>query len=140
MHGPKNQPQQTRDFKDKSWYALTTTNLPKFLMWEPSQATLDIDLTWKRLVLMALRHIYFQGYVQCGGKGTAPGCAHMVGAQRYQAMPLTNNIELWHGWDPHVPHRNHLRRWFGIGDPAQSCILSLFQASTFSMRGASGHN
>ena len=54
-------------------------------MWEPSQATLDIDLIWKRLVLMALRHIYFQGCVQCGGKGTAPGCAHMVGAQRYQA-------------------------------------------------------
>ena len=55
-------------------------------------------------------------------------------------MPLTNNIELWHGWDPHVPHRNHLHRWFGIGDPAPSCIRSLFQASTFSMRGASGHN
>ena len=41
--------------------------------------------TWTCLVLMALRHIYFQGYVLCGGKGTAPGCAHMVGGQGYQA-------------------------------------------------------
>ena len=37
-------------------------------MWEPSQATLDIGFC-----------------VHCGGKGTAPGCAHAVGAQRYQA-------------------------------------------------------
>ena len=37
-------------------------------MWEPSQATLDIGIC-----------------VHCGGKGTAPGCAHAVGAQRYQA-------------------------------------------------------
>ena len=34
------------------------------------QATLDIGLG-----------------VLCGGKGTAPGCAHCVGAQRYQAVP-----------------------------------------------------
>ena len=33
-------------------------------------------------MLMALRHIYFQGYVQCDGKGTVPGCAHKVGAER----------------------------------------------------------
>ena len=37
-------------------------------MWEPSQATLDMGLC-----------------VLCGGKGTAPGCAHSVRAQRYQA-------------------------------------------------------
>ena len=37
-------------------------------MWEPTQATLDIGFG-----------------VLCGGKGTAPGCAHCVGAQRYQA-------------------------------------------------------
>ena len=55
-------------------------------------------------------------------------------------MPLTSNIELWHGWDPHVPIRNHLHRCFDIGDLEQSCVLSLCQASTFSMRGASGHN
>ena len=32
-------------------------------MWEPSQATVDIDIdrTWKRRVLLALRRIYFQG-------------------------------------------------------------------------------
>ena len=42
---------------------------PKSLMWEPTQATLDIGLG-----------------VLCGGKGTAPGCAHCVGAQRYQAL------------------------------------------------------
>ena len=30
VHGPKtkNQPQQTRDFKDKSWYALTYKEVP----------------------------------------------------------------------------------------------------------------
>ena len=71
-------------------------------MWEPSQAALDIDLTWKRLVLMAPRHIYFQGYVQCGGKGTAPGCAHMVGAQRYQA-------NFREDWDKEG-HINHPKR------------------------------
>ena len=38
-------------------------------MWEPSQATLDMGFS-----------------VLCGGKGTAPGCAHYVGAQRYQAI------------------------------------------------------
>ena len=38
-------------------------------MWEPSHATLDIGFCF-----------------QCGGKGTAPGCAYAVGAQRYQAM------------------------------------------------------
>ena len=42
---------------------------PKSLMWEPTQATLDIGLG-----------------VLCGGKGTAPGCAHCVGAPRYQAL------------------------------------------------------
>ena len=40
-------------------------------MWEPTQATLDIGLG-----------------VLCGGKGTAPGCAHCVGAQRYQAIGI----------------------------------------------------
>ena len=64
-------------------------------MWEPSQATLDIDLTWKRRALLALRHIYFQGYIQCGGKGAAPGCAHMVGAQRYQAMKIQKRSGGW---------------------------------------------
>ena len=83
-------------------------------MWEPSQATLDIDLTWKRLVLMALRHIYFQGYVQCGGKGTAPGCAHMVGAQRYQAdsdsylFQWSTNV--WDTW-PDVEGQNFKEDW-----------------------------
>ena len=33
------------------------------VMWEPSQATLDIGFC-----------------VLCGGKGAAPGCAHLVGA------------------------------------------------------------
>ena len=51
-------------------------------MWEPSQATLDMGLC-----------------VHCGGKGTAPGCAHTVRAQRYQATHLlegrTTNSFQW---------------------------------------------
>ena len=46
-------------------------------MWEPTQATLDIGLG-----------------VLCGGKGTAPGCAHCVGAQRYQAVPEMSRCPL----------------------------------------------
>ena len=38
-------------------------------------------------------------YVHCGGKGTAPGCAHMVGAQRYQADSWPCNMES--GWAAH---------------------------------------
>ena len=57
------------------------TNPPKYLMWEPSQATLDKDING--LVLLASagfrlfgEHIHREiVYVLCGGKGTAPGCA-----------------------------------------------------------------
>ena len=34
---------------------------------------------------MACVNTYVRVYVLCGGKGTAPGCAHAVRAQRYQA-------------------------------------------------------
>ena len=32
---------------------IVSSNLPKFLMWDPAQATLDRDFFWKRYALLA---------------------------------------------------------------------------------------
>ena len=60
---------------------------PKSLMWEPTQATLDIGFG-----------------VLCGGKGTAPGCAHCVGAQRYQAKMFQATGLCSHKQRPPIMH------------------------------------
>ena len=53
---------------------------PKYLMWEPSQATSDKDINGLVLAsagcrLFGERRHRETVYVLCGGKGTAPGCA-----------------------------------------------------------------
>ena len=58
------------------------TNPPKYLMWEPSQATLDRDMSLTVSHASVDCHLFGVQKTQevkcksiCGGKGTAPGCA-----------------------------------------------------------------
>ena len=92
-----------------------TTNPLKFLMWEPSQATLDKDMnSWCCMLLRVLRLFGVRQHLRPSvrplwWKGSAPGCAHAVRAQRYQACPcftcftrLTRAVHeavgCFHGW------------------------------------------
>ena len=47
-------------------------------------------------------------HVLCGGKGTAPGCAHFVGAQRYQAGYLNSYVQQNRGTTVYIPGGNRL--------------------------------
>ena len=74
-------------------------------MWEPSQATSDIDMYWVGPV-----------YVWCGGKGTAPGCAQKrepKGTKRGRGMgsPIPSPQEgAWTREGPRVVGGGHFVR------------------------------